>query len=86
MKWYALYNIANTVVSIVVAGVVLGGLDVECSTAWNRDACNYVGTVYGIILLLGSSSVGIFAAINSGLAYLAMENERPTANDRKVDL
>ncbi len=69
-----------------MAGVVLGGLDVECATAQNREACSDTGVVYGVILSLGASSVGIFAAINSGLAYLAMRDDAPTGNDRKLDL
>jgi hypothetical protein len=86
LKWYALYNILNTIVSIVVAGVVLGGLDVECSQAPNRDACNDIGVLYGVLLSLGASSVGVFAAINSTLAYLSMTEAAPTGADRKVDL
>ncbi len=86
LKWYALYNIANTVVSIVVGGVVLAGVDVECASAASADTCNDVGVLYGVILTLGSSSVGVFAAINSGLAYLSMRDTAPTPDARKVDL
>jgi hypothetical protein len=70
----------------VVAGVVLAGLDVECSSAQNREACSDTGVVYGVILSVGASSVGLFAAINSGLAYLAMRDDAPTGTDRKLDL
>ncbi len=86
LKWYALYNFLNTIVSIIVAAVVLGGLDVECSQSPNRDACNDIGVLYGVILSLGASSVGVFAAINSTFAYLSMAEAAPTGSDRKVDL
>ncbi len=81
-----LYNVLNSAVSIAVAGVVLGGLDVECASAQNVRTCAAIGAFYGILVLFGATAVGAFAAINGSLAYLTMRDDAPTPDDRKVDL
>ena len=45
-----------------------------------------MGVLYSVLLSLGASSVGVFAAFNSGVAYLSMKDRNPTAVDHKLDL
>lgn len=84
LKWYGLYMLANTAVSLTVGGLTLSGLDQDCATAPNQNACSDTGLMYALIMTLGSSSVGIFTAISACLAHVSMREKEPDADELKL--
>ena len=73
LRWYALFMVLSAAVSVGVGASILAGVDVNCSTAYNADACIQTSVVYALSIALGSSSVGVFAAVNSMLVYYTMK-------------
>lgn len=79
LRVYALYQLLNTVASLLIGIVVLTGVDISCAgSSAQRDICASVEAVYGVMMALGATSVGLFAAINSCLASCAMPDSKPT--------
>lgn len=72
---YSGYLIAQTAVSVGVGASVLAGVGLSCAGSHNPATCNDSQVVYGLIMTLGSSSVGIFAAVNAIVVYYAMRGE-----------
>jgi hypothetical protein len=86
LRWYALYMILNAVVSVAVGATILSGVDLECAAARNATTCVQTGTVYALSMALGSSSVGVFAAINSMAVYYTLPQPAPDTQARKLAL
>jgi hypothetical protein len=74
LRVYTAYLLAQTAVSVVVGAIALSGVGLfeNCSGAQNPNACVNSQVVYGLIMALGSSSVGVFAAVNSIVVWYAM--------------
>jgi len=69
----ALYMLVNAGVSVVVGVIVLAGVDISCAGMGDYEAaCTSTQVTYGLLMALGASSVGLFAAINSALVSFAM--------------
>lgn len=74
LRWAALGMLFNTFLSAAVGLTILIGTDIACRNikAEYQGACNVTQSIYGLLMLLGSSSVGIFATINAVLVYFAL--------------
>jgi hypothetical protein len=62
-------------VSIGLGALTLAGVDTNCAGAFAPDACTSLGIVTGLVLAIGSSSAGLFAAICAWLAYVGWGGE-----------
>jgi heme A synthase len=88
LKYYAIFMVFNTVANVVVGATVLSGIDLQCTYAQNKQGCSVTALYYGLAMLLGGSSVGVFAAINSALVYLTMKRSDAGADTdaKKLEL
>lgn len=86
LRWFALYMICNTAVSVGIGASILAGVDVNCASASNTGTCTQTSIVYALSMALGSSSVGVFAAINSMLVYYTMRRPPRDALEAKLAL
>jgi hypothetical protein len=86
LRWYALYMVLNTVVSIAIGATLLSGIDLECASALNSINCAYTRTIYALSMALGSSSVGLFAAVNSMVVYYTLPRPAPDTLAAKLAL
>jgi hypothetical protein len=78
IRFYAIFMLCATAVTIAIGSAILSGVDLNnCSGNVNPSTCSAAQNIYGIIMLLGSSSVGLFASINSFLVYLTMKAPAP---------
>ena len=77
LQLYALFSVLNTGAAIIVGVIVLSGVEFECAGAQNMAACVSTQEIYGLIMALGASSVGVVAAINTGLLSLTMPAKPP---------
>jgi hypothetical protein len=72
LPYYAAYLLVQTAASVAVGAAVLVGVGVQCAAAANPGACANHASVFGLILALGSSSVGTLAAITTLFVYYAV--------------
>lgn len=72
LKYYATWAILNAGVSIGVGATVLAGADGQCRGAANLSTCSSTQVLYGLIMLVGSAALGVFASINSLLVYTTL--------------
>jgi hypothetical protein len=82
LRWYALFMVLNAIVCVAIGATILSGIDLECASAINSATCVQTGTVYALAMALGSSCVGIFAAVNSMVVFYTMPrtNQNTLAN------
>jgi hypothetical protein len=85
LKYYAIFMVLFSAASIVVGSTVLSGVDIECAGASNQQACTTTQLMYGLIMTLGSSSVGMFAAINAALVFYATRGAPEIVIDKKLE-
>ena len=80
LRLYAAFMLLNAAASILIGSVIFVGAVSNCSAEGSQaSVCAATQVVYGVIMLVGASSVGIFAAINALLVSFAMPPQR--AND-----
>ena len=80
------YMVLSAGASIGLGALTLAGVESSCTRAAAPDACQNVAIVTGVLLTAGSSSIGLFAALASWLAYAAW-TEREAAGgalDKKL--
>lgn len=64
--------VCNAAACVTVGIVSFTGSDASCAGAQNPSACASTSVFYAAIMMLGASSLGIFAAINALLVYFTM--------------
>lgn len=86
-KWlafYAAFMAVDSIFCLFYGATILLGIDFECAQAGDQQTgCIAVQSLYGLALTLGSSGVGMFAAINTALAAAAMP-ARHSADESEV--
>jgi hypothetical protein len=85
LQLYAVYMLLSSVISVAYGAVVLLDVDVECSKMADQfNACVSTQVVYGLVIALGASSVGLFAAINTALLSWAMPAVHPADDSQSL--
>lgn len=83
LRLYAAFMVLNAAASITIGSVIFSGASEGVSGCSNEGtqaaACTAAQVVYGAVMLVGASSVGLFAAANAILVSFAMPARR--AND-----
>ena len=83
LRLYAAFMVLNAAASITIGSVIFSGASAGVSGCSNEGtqaaACTAAEVVYGSVMLVGASSVGLFAAANAILVSFAMPARR--AND-----
>ena len=72
LTFYGLYMLINVIASLALGVVLLTNLDAECASQENPSTCSSVGSVTGLIVSVGSSTLGVFALLASLLPVCAM--------------
>ena len=80
LRGYAAFMLLNAAASILIGSVIFVGVVQDCAGEVSQAArCTATQVVYGVVMLVGASSVGLFAAVNALLVSFAMPQQR--AND-----
>lgn len=66
------YMLVNVVASLALGVVMLTNLDSECASAENPGTCSAVGSVSGLIVSVGASSLGMVALVASLLPICSL--------------
>jgi hypothetical protein len=74
LKVFMVYMIFNAGISLLLGVLTLSGVESSCTAAQSPDACSNVAIVTGVILTVGSSTLGLFAALTSWLLYLGWQD------------
>jgi hypothetical protein len=86
-KWlavYAAFMCVDSIFCLFFGATILIGIDFECAhTGSQQPTCIATQSLYGLALALGSSGLGMFAAINTALAAAAMPS-RHSADESEV--
>ena len=72
LPWYAGYLTLQVAASLAVGVSAIVGAGTFCAGADNTNVCTNVQVVYGLVMALGSSTAGLFAAINSIAVFYAV--------------
>jgi hypothetical protein len=72
LTWYGMYMLINEAASYALGVVLLTNLDAECATAENVGTCTAVGSVTGIAVSVGSSTLGLLALLLSLLPICSL--------------
>lgn len=65
LPWYGAYMAVNVVASLGLGVVTLTNVDAACAGAQNPDTCAAVGSVTGVVVSVGSSTLGLLAIFAS---------------------
>lgn len=84
LKYYSLYSVLATGVSVAIGATTLSGVDLVCASSDDVAACSSTQVMYGLIMLIGSPAVGSFAAINSFLVYLSLQRDDSRENEDEL--
>jgi len=72
LPWYAGFLTLQVAASLAVGVNAIVGAGTFCAGADNTSTCINLQVVYGLVMALGSSTVGLFAAINSLVVWRAV--------------
>jgi hypothetical protein len=78
---YAAYMLVQSGCFVGLGVATLAGADLTCASAANTTTCTNVAVVLGLIMTLGASSVGTFAALNALVVVLATRRGGVAASD-----
>ena len=86
LKVYFAYLLCQSIFAVVFGSYVLSGADHSCAGTPNADACTSTRVMFALMLILGSSSIGGVAAVNTLFVLLAMRNEKAKVAEDAVKL